>query len=262
MWAGISIRPWDLHHKVSFWGTAPPERPETPRYSALRQSLLVPPPAPENRAASRDHSPCHPFIHYSLKLGFTHHTRRRCPSHLPAPLSTPRQFVFTLSSDSRPQVPWSLSPSCLACHPRLPVQPTSSALPASPSVTAARCAHDAGCLGPRSANALPRVPDSTQVTMPSKTNNGVGVQVEDTKICVVMVGLPARGKSYIAQIGMSALEPSPPLPWQGINPNPLSSTGGMHMESLADFFFLVCSPAIPAMALHPVADVQRRQLSA
>lgn len=36
--------------------------------------------------------------------------------------------------------------------------------------------------------------------MPSKIN-GVGVQVEDTKICVVMVGLPARGKSYIAQIG-------------------------------------------------------------
>jgi 6-phosphofructo-2-kinase / fructose-2,6-biphosphatase 2 len=33
--------------------------------------------------------------------------------------------------------------------------------------------------------------------------NGVGVQVEDTKICVVMVGLPARGKSLIAQKGMS-----------------------------------------------------------
>jgi 6-phosphofructo-2-kinase/fructose-2,6-biphosphatase 2 len=36
--------------------------------------------------------------------------------------------------------------------------------------------------------------------MPGRAN-GVGVQVEDTKICVVMVGLPARGKSYIAQIG-------------------------------------------------------------
>jgi 6-phosphofructo-2-kinase/fructose-2,6-biphosphatase 2 len=34
--------------------------------------------------------------------------------------------------------------------------------------------------------------------MPSRTN-GVGVQAEDTRICVVMVGLPARGKSYIAQ---------------------------------------------------------------
>ena len=32
--------------------------------------------------------------------------------------------------------------------------------------------------------------------------NGVGVQVEDTRICVVMVGLPARGKSLIAQKGM------------------------------------------------------------
>lgn len=39
--------------------------------------------------------------------------------------------------------------------------------------------------------------------MPSKVN-GVGIQAEDTKICVVMVGLPARGKSYIAQIGTLA----------------------------------------------------------
>lgn len=36
--------------------------------------------------------------------------------------------------------------------------------------------------------------------MAPKTN-GRGVQVEDTRICVVMVGLPARGKSYIAQKG-------------------------------------------------------------
>lgn len=35
----------------------------------------------------------------------------------------------------------------------------------------------------------------------SFTTNGMGVQVEDTKICVVMVGLPARGKSFIAQKG-------------------------------------------------------------
>ncbi len=32
-----------------------------------------------------------------------------------------------------------------------------------------------------------------------------GVQVEDLKVCVVMVGLPARGKSYIAQKGTAAL---------------------------------------------------------
>ncbi len=38
---------------------------------------------------------------------------------------------------------------------------------------------------------------------PSKKTNGVGVQAEDTRICVVMVGLPARGKSLIAQKGMS-----------------------------------------------------------
>jgi 6-phosphofructo-2-kinase/fructose-2,6-biphosphatase 2 len=38
-------------------------------------------------------------------------------------------------------------------------------------------------------------------TRPSSKVNGVGVQVEDTRICVVMVGLPARGKSLIAQKG-------------------------------------------------------------
>ncbi|KAK3056965.1 Fructose-2,6-bisphosphatase [Extremus antarcticus] len=36
-------------------------------------------------------------------------------------------------------------------------------------------------------------------TRKSSNTNGVGVQVEDTRICVVMVGLPARGKSLIAQ---------------------------------------------------------------
>ena len=34
-----------------------------------------------------------------------------------------------------------------------------------------------------------------------KSANGHGIQVEDTRICVVMVGLPARGKSLIAQKG-------------------------------------------------------------
>lgn len=37
--------------------------------------------------------------------------------------------------------------------------------------------------------------------MARSSTNGVGVQVEDTRICVVMVGLPARGKSLIAQKG-------------------------------------------------------------
>lgn len=36
-------------------------------------------------------------------------------------------------------------------------------------------------------------------TRASSRTNGAGVQVEDTRICVVMVGLPARGKSLIAQ---------------------------------------------------------------
>ena len=38
------------------------------------------------------------------------------------------------------------------------------------------------------------------VTQCSKTNV-YGIQVEDTRIAVVMVGLPARGKSLIAQKG-------------------------------------------------------------
>lgn len=36
---------------------------------------------------------------------------------------------------------------------------------------------------------------------PLRRTNGTGVQAEDTRICVVMVGLPARGKSLIAQKG-------------------------------------------------------------
>ncbi|EGP91124.1 unnamed protein product [Zymoseptoria tritici ST99CH_1A5] len=39
---------------------------------------------------------------------------------------------------------------------------------------------------------------ATSTAKNSKTN-GVGIQPEDTRICVVMVGLPARGKSLIAQ---------------------------------------------------------------
>ena len=46
---------------------------------------------------------------------------------------------------------------------------------------------------------------SETVNMPRKTN-GVGVQAEDAQICVVMVGLPARGKSYIAQKGEFELQ--------------------------------------------------------
>lgn len=44
---------------------------------------------------------------------------------------------------------------------------------------------------------------------PSRKTNGVGVQAEDTRICVVMVGLPARGKSLIAQKGMPRMHSSP-----------------------------------------------------
>lgn len=40
---------------------------------------------------------------------------------------------------------------------------------------------------------------------PLRRTNGAGVQAEDTRICVVMVGLPARGKSLIAQKGKRGL---------------------------------------------------------
>lgn len=48
-----------------------------------------------------------------------------------------------------------------------------------------------------------KVPTGDFIT-PSKRTNGTGVQAEDTRICVVMVGLPARGKSLIAGKGAVA----------------------------------------------------------
>lgn len=54
--------------------------------------------------------------------------------------------------------------------------------------------------------------------MPPKVNGvGVGASGEDTRICVVMVGLPARGKSFIAQKGMR-----PPSSWAIALPPPPS----------------------------------------
>lgn len=37
-----------------------------------------------------------------------------------------------------------------------------------------------------------------ELMLPHRKTNGLGVQADDTRICVVMVGLPARGKSLIA----------------------------------------------------------------
>jgi len=42
---------------------------------------------------------------------------------------------------------------------------------------------------------------TTDLSNHYRSANSNGVQVEDTRICVVMVGLPARGKSLIAQKG-------------------------------------------------------------
>jgi 6-phosphofructo-2-kinase/fructose-2,6-biphosphatase 2 len=49
-----------------------------------------------------------------------------------------------------------------------------------------------------------------EMARPRKTN-GIGIGVEDTQICVVMVGLPARGKSLIAQKGELLLNEWLPL---------------------------------------------------
>jgi hypothetical protein len=45
-----------------------------------------------------------------------------------------------------------------------------------------------------------KVPEG-QMMRPNRKTNGSGVQAPETRICVVMVGLPARGKSLIAQKG-------------------------------------------------------------
>jgi 6-phosphofructo-2-kinase/fructose-2,6-biphosphatase 2 len=57
-----------------------------------------------------------------------------------------------------------------------------------------------------------------ELARPTRKSNGKGVQVEDTQICVVMVGLPARGKSLIAQKGKQWFIET--LPHVQITPNP------------------------------------------
>jgi hypothetical protein len=55
-----------------------------------------------------------------------------------------------------------------------------------------------------------------EIARPRRTN-GIGIQVEDTQICVVMVGLPARGKSLIAQKGTDPALGMPSRCWQTLN---------------------------------------------
>lgn len=43
-----------------------------------------------------------------------------------------------------------------------------------------------------------KVPTGSMIR-PNQRTNTAGVQADETRICVVMVGLPARGKSLIAQ---------------------------------------------------------------
>lgn len=46
-----------------------------------------------------------------------------------------------------------------------------------------------------------RVPTRYSIAPKFRKTNGGGIQPENNMICVVMVGLPARGKSLIAQKG-------------------------------------------------------------
>jgi hypothetical protein len=49
------------------------------------------------------------------------------------------------------------------------------------------------------ADSLPVMASQGGMMRPARRTNSNGIQADDTRICVVMVGLPARGKSYIAQ---------------------------------------------------------------
>jgi 6-phosphofructo-2-kinase/fructose-2,6-biphosphatase 2 len=56
--------------------------------------------------------------------------------------------------------------------------------------------------------------ETMKISLPRKTDR-FGVQSDDTKICVVMVGLPARGKSLIAGKGMWLKGHAIPFPFPG-----------------------------------------------
>jgi len=80
---------------------------------------------------------------------------------------------------------------------------------------------------------------SSDFFVQKRRTNGVGVQVGDeVQICVVMVGLPARGKSLIAQKG-------------GISTPVISSGGSLTWRSRS----------ISWLALDPRKDLQCRAIS-
>jgi hypothetical protein len=85
--------------------------------------------------------------------------------------------------------------------------------------------------------------------MSSRGTNGVGVQVEDTKICVVMVGLPARGKSYIAQKGKAGSEKK--------RTNPAATSFRLDSQCLffLSFFFFLLSWPFPSFRIFSLPDV-------
>ena len=87
---------------------------------------------------------------------------------------------------------------------------------------------------------MQRVP-AGQLIRPTRKTNGAGVQVEDTRICVVMVGLPARGKSYIAQKGIA--------------------TCATQYALIVELTAVSISRSIPPLAFNQCEDLQCRPVS-
>lgn len=102
------------------------------------------------------------------------------------------------------------------------------------------------------------------------TTNGVGVQVEDTRICVVMVGLPARGKSLIAQKGetyISHTSFTQCFGWHGVAWAMAAELGwhGQWQDAQETIYvrkgvLMRYSRPLPRLALHNRQMLQRRLL--
>lgn len=99
---------------------------------------------------------------------------------------------------------------------------------------------------------MQKVPSGDYMT-PAKRTNGTGVQADDARICVVMVGLPARGKSYIAQKGTHE------DPWLQPHEHILISSYSRPISPLAldSGANIQCRPISPSRNTHPFRRLLR-----
>ena len=96
---------------------------------------------------------------------------------------------------------------------------------------------------------LRRKARSMEMARPRKTN-GIGIGAEDTQICVVMVGLPARGKSLIAQKG--ELRPSIPLLFRQprlTSTQPSGTSNGSRSTPWSSTWATIAARTLPGRAL-------------